>query len=78
LFWAGYGQETSWARQQQGGQQDKREFSIRRKYSNLCICFMYLRNMYCYMVVRKIIMISSTNFIYVGYWLYGGYKVLKC
>jgi hypothetical protein len=29
------------------------------------------------MVVRKLIMMSSTNFIYVGYWLYGGYKVLK-
>jgi hypothetical protein len=29
------------------------------------------------MVVRKLIMISSINFIYAGYWLYAGYEILK-
>jgi hypothetical protein len=28
-------------------------------------------------VVCKLIMISSINFIYVGYWFYVGYEVLK-
>jgi hypothetical protein len=30
-FWAGFGQAAGWAKQQ-GGQPDKREFSIRQRY----------------------------------------------
>jgi hypothetical protein len=55
MVWAELISASSWARQQQEGQQDKHKFSIRPRYFNLRICFMHLRNMKFYKVVCKLL-----------------------